>query len=413
MRIGLQTWGTDGDIRPFLALAQGLSEAGHLVTLAYTPIGGVDIAPEKAQGVQLLRVFNRSAPIISDPYALAGKPGSFRGYTRLLNACYEPHTSEMFKASMELCRSNDLVVGHAVCHTLLTASQLHDCPRISLILTPSVLRSDEVSPIGRDLGKWGNALLWDIGGKLSARQWFSEAQRIREQHDLPKVKSLQDELFHSYRLTLVAASPNLCPPPPDSRPSVRFTGFLDRKMNKKTTLSREMTSFLEVGEPPVFLTFGSCMQFNTEASTRLLLKAAELADVRAIVQTEMEIPQTEYIFPVKHIEHAVVFPHCEIVVHHGGAGTTQSTLLAGRPSVVVAHGFDQLYWGKQLEDRGVGGRPLIRNSLTASELANEIKRVTRSSNLTANAEKLGQQMCEEQGVSAAVQEIERSMQGIA
>jgi UDP:flavonoid glycosyltransferase YjiC (YdhE family) len=42
MRIGLQTWGSDGDIRPFLALAAGLKAAGHQVTLSITSVDGKD-----------------------------------------------------------------------------------------------------------------------------------------------------------------------------------------------------------------------------------------------------------------------------------------------------------------------------------------------------------------------------------
>jgi len=38
MKIGLQTWGTEGDIRPFIALATGLQTTGHDVTLAVTEI---------------------------------------------------------------------------------------------------------------------------------------------------------------------------------------------------------------------------------------------------------------------------------------------------------------------------------------------------------------------------------------
>lgn len=36
MKIGLQTWGSHGDIRPFVALAEGLQQAGHQVTLVLT-----------------------------------------------------------------------------------------------------------------------------------------------------------------------------------------------------------------------------------------------------------------------------------------------------------------------------------------------------------------------------------------
>jgi sterol 3beta-glucosyltransferase len=40
--VGIQTWGSDGDIRPFVALANGLARAGHQVTLAVTSIDGKD-----------------------------------------------------------------------------------------------------------------------------------------------------------------------------------------------------------------------------------------------------------------------------------------------------------------------------------------------------------------------------------
>ena len=36
--IGIQTWGSEGDIRPFLALAAGLAEAGHEVTVVITSV---------------------------------------------------------------------------------------------------------------------------------------------------------------------------------------------------------------------------------------------------------------------------------------------------------------------------------------------------------------------------------------
>lgn len=38
MRIALQTWGSYGDIRPFLALEEGLQSSGHDVTLVITCI---------------------------------------------------------------------------------------------------------------------------------------------------------------------------------------------------------------------------------------------------------------------------------------------------------------------------------------------------------------------------------------
>jgi hypothetical protein len=42
MRIGLQAWGSEGDIQPFTALAAGLVKAGHELTLVVTDNIGRD-----------------------------------------------------------------------------------------------------------------------------------------------------------------------------------------------------------------------------------------------------------------------------------------------------------------------------------------------------------------------------------
>ena len=44
MRIDLQTWGSEGDIQPFVALADGLQKAGHEVTLVITSVENKDYA---------------------------------------------------------------------------------------------------------------------------------------------------------------------------------------------------------------------------------------------------------------------------------------------------------------------------------------------------------------------------------
>ena len=38
MRIGLQAWGTDGDIRPMIALGAGLKNSGHQVTITIASV---------------------------------------------------------------------------------------------------------------------------------------------------------------------------------------------------------------------------------------------------------------------------------------------------------------------------------------------------------------------------------------
>lgn len=49
MRIGIQTWGSYGDIRPFVALAKSLQTSVHVVTMVTTSIFDKDNERENAQ----------------------------------------------------------------------------------------------------------------------------------------------------------------------------------------------------------------------------------------------------------------------------------------------------------------------------------------------------------------------------
>ncbi|MCF8461478.1 MAG: glycosyltransferase [Flavobacteriales bacterium] len=411
MRIGLQTWGTDGDFYPFLALSIGLRDAGHEVTLAYTSVDGKKYSTRKdTYGIKLIeanggRTFDQSV----NPYAIAARSGSFREYSKLLELYFDPLSEVMYSVSKQLCQENELVIGHAVCHTLLTASQKFNCPRISLVLTPLVVRSNYVSPIGVQLGFFFNSLLWDTGGKLATKSWFKAAKQIRQNEGLSPIKSLQKELFTSELLTIIAASQALVSRPEDWEDTVQMTGFLNLpSTNSDWKMPDALSTFLDAGEPPVYMTFGSCMQFDLEASTELLIDTARLSGKRAIIQSDwskLTKPNDSNIYCLENAPHSEIFPHCALIVHHGGAGTTQAALLTGKLSVVVAHGFDQTYWGKQLEEMKVAPSLLLRKNLTSKQLAHAIEVAANSLEMKEQATLLGAAMKQEDGVGRAVRAI--------
>ncbi|HSA33191.1 MAG TPA: glycosyltransferase, partial [bacterium] len=99
------------------------------------------------------------------------------------------------------------------------------------------------------------------------------------------------------------------------------------------------------------------------------------------------------------------------VVHHGGAGTTQAVVRAGRPSVVVAHLVDQFFWGGLLRKQGIALEPLKRNGLTAEKLARHIRRTLAAPSLASRAVELGVLAAAEDGVARAVELIEAHIKG--
>ncbi len=413
MRIGLQTWGTDGDILPFIELAKGLKDLGHSVTLAYTSIDGKTYQVEGIKMIAANEAFGLNPP--SNPYSMGAKAGSFKEYTLLIKHYFDPFTQSMFLASEELCQYTDLVVGHSICFTLQTAAELHGCPRIPLVLAPMVVQTESVSPTGASFGSLVNRIMWAIGDKVSTRVWFAEGRKLRRSLGLGRIKSLQKEVFTSNLHTIVACSPSVIERPMDWPENVSVVGFL-RNETTKVELPEQVEKFLNIGSPPVYMTFGSCMHHHAKAFTDLLVGAAEIGNFRVIIQTPYQhwaFTENPNLLRVDSMHHLSIFPRCSLVVHHGGAGTTQTVLASGKPSVVIAHGFDQLFWSQQLQRSGVGAKPLQINATSKTEVADVIKQVLSNKEMLAKALFIANEMEKENAVQHCIQIIDQTMSALA
>ncbi len=89
-------------------------------------------------------------------------------------------------------------------------------------------------------------------------------------------------------------------------------------------------------------------------------------------------------------------------MHHGGAGTTQSVMRAGKPSIVVANISEQEHWGRELRRLGIAGMPAKRRNVTAAALARQLRHVLGSPAMAARATDVAAAMKREHGVDAAV-----------
>ncbi len=147
----------------------------------------------------------------------------------------------------------------------------------------------------------------------------------------------------------------------------------------------------------------------------MLVEAASLAGCRALVQAPWELlPDVETppnVFRLGRAPHALVLPHCSAFVHHGGAGTTHTACLAGKPSVIVPFLGDQFFWAERLRSLGIAKAPVPRRSLTAAKLAKAIRALLADPRAFERARAIGRAMAEEEGVSRAVGWIEEVRRG--
>lgn len=419
MRIGLQTWGSEGDIRPFVALAHGLAKRGHQVELVYT-----EIAERRYEALAATLGFTARGvgmPIVSDS-AKVHEFGRMAVEVRnpltqgqvIVKHFFNPAVDAIYDAAVDLCSRCDLIIGHFFLYPVRAAAEKAGVPEISVTFAHTMIPSRTIHPVNTPrLGEWGNALAWKVvrlGLKVTIGR---DVNRFRARIGLPPIDDIMRDAWASHRLNLVTVNPWVFPAPADWPAWNQVCGFLSLPETTHEVVAPELDAFLASGPPPVFMGFGSLMPTDDRmlAETMVLLHdAAQRAGGRAIIQANGAVDPAllnnrDIIF-VNRTPHQVVFPRCAAVVHHSGAGTTQTVLQAGVPSIPVPHVSDQFSFADELGRLGVACRGVPRRSLTAAKLARRIAEVVANPQLARNAASIRDRMKDHDGVATAVELIE-------
>lgn len=317
----------------------------------------------------------------------------------------------MFDAARRLCAESDVLVGHYFMHPLQTAAEAAGRPYVSVLLSHAAIPSDFDHPLtGSRAGKYIHRVLWWLTRTLLNRTLKHYPDRLRSRLGLPPVRDVVTQVWLSHHLTLAAVSATICRAQTDWPQSVRVCGFLDTlNLAMEGDIPPGPAGFLVAGDAPVYMTFGSWMPRDPTGQAkalRLLTDAARQAGCRAIVQAPSAaacgFQSDGDILYIAAAPHHAIFPHCHAVVHHGGAGTTQSVMRAAKPSVVVANISEQEHWGRELRRLGIAGRPARRRKVTAPALASRLRHVLASPEMAARAADIAGAMKHEHGVDAAV-----------
>jgi sterol 3beta-glucosyltransferase/vancomycin aglycone glucosyltransferase len=412
MKIGLQTWGTQGDVDPFFALAGALADRGHQVRLVVTT--QADRKYPAPPGVQLERVGARMAQADGDALfdRVIGLSSPMAQGRLLLEEGFLPSEAEMHEAAQALVADCDLVVRHHFLYMTRIAAERAETPEVSVFFTPDLLPTKAHPPTGMpSLGPL-QSVGWWLANKGISSVFGPPAARLRRDAGLPRSKGVLHDVWPSATANLIAVSPTLFPRPGDWPEQHHLTGFWRGRTSTHAQLAPELAQFLESGSPPVYATFGSMgggSGSRREENASLLVEAARQAGRRLVLQQPPGEPPTvggEDVLCVTRAPHAVVFPRCAAVIHHGGAGTTQTAVRAGVPSVVVPHLADQFFWAEQVQRLGVGTAVRGRSKVKVAELAKAIERAYNDGDARRRAKTLAQSLEAEDGVRTAIELLE-------
>jgi len=424
MKFGIQSWGSEGDNRPLLALAGGLASRGHEVNLVISSIEGQDYSDyADRKGIRL----KQTASLNYSPEELENmgrqviaQRNSLSQFRSVLDHLFNPLLEDMWSESQRLCGISDAVIGHFVVYPLSIAAEGRGVPHITVTTTPSIIPSAYLRHPGIPwMGKKLNSLIWKAGSILISRIISDDVNRMRKSEGLPFKKNTFSSMTESGLLNLIQASPQLVERAPDWGNHNRLCGNLRLPGESVIdSLPGRVEEFLNSGPPPLHITFGSMMVFEPFNSKTIELAAAAALDAgfRAIIQYEggstPDTPPGSDILLVKRIPHELIFPRCSGVVHHGGAGTSHTAARSCVPSIVVMFAVDQFYWGALLVKAGIAAAAIPRRKLTRRKLTDAMLKLKENPVFKNNSEVTGSRMKLEDGVSSAVEIIEEVIQKI-
>ena len=414
MKIGIQTWGSNGDIRPMLALAEGLQKAGHNITLVVSSIDN-----QRYQTLcEKLEISYRQVPEHIDFNMQDFAQRSFRmnplqWLRALLDEAFFPSEQEIYRAAQQLVAENDYVIGHHFLYPLKLAALQQHKPFFSVTLCHAAVFNPGIPPISfPDFGRHFNKISWKLLDMVFNWALKKPLTRLWQEAGQTPPASLLNGLLSSQQLNLVAVDSFFCPAFEQWQAHQKICGFLNLTEDaKQWSIPEELSVFLKKGAAPVYMTFGSLQQAVPDWSIALFLEAVTLAGCRAIIQTSSEYypadSQNDQVYFIGRHPHQPLFEHCAAVVHHGGAGTTQAATRAGCPSVVVPFMDEQLFWARQLQKLGLADVPLPAKSVNAKRLAEVIKTVLSSKNMQEKARLASLSMQANDGVASAVAILDR------
>lgn len=415
MKITMIAFGTRGDVQPAVALGKALKTEGHVVRIlaganftSWIEGHGLEAVASKIDIQSVME-----SDLGRDWIEQGGNPlTQMRLIKKLTNQTGWQSMDEAWAA----CRDAEVIFSSFTSdiYAVSIAEKL-GVPHISTPLQPTLIPTrsgaatmnaplpDRNSRVNYIFGRlFLEPFNWRISGSMVDR--FRNEVLSLEPQTRAQYRAAKRRLF-----TVQAYSRHIVPHAEDWPSTVRTTGFLFLEEQDHWEPPPGLIEFLNAGEPPVCIGFGSMIGRNPRQVARIVIDSVRESGRRAVLLSGWAgIGSAEpgnSIYRLDAAPHEWLYPRVAAAVHHGGAGSTAASLRAGLPTVIVPHLGDQPFWGQRVYSLGAGPRPIARNKLTASLLAAAIKAATTNPDMKRRAEDLGAKIRTEDGLGQAIKMI--------
>jgi len=414
-RILITTWGSLGDLHPYVALALGLQSRGHEAILA---TGECYRRKIEALGIGF-RAVRPDCAWVADPVVMRRLAHPRWG---MIRAVQVPLMSlrESYEDTLAAAEGTDLLVGNMATYATGIVAEKKGLPWVSAMHSPTLFFSaydpplipgfPEFSKGLRGLGPYfwgpfGRSINWVA--RVLARPWHL----LRKEIGLPPARGFNPLTeSHSPVMHLALFSKWLADKQIDWPAQTIVTGFPWFDADGDAGLPQELIRFLDDGEPPLVFTLGTAVVADAGQFYHHSAAAAKLLGRRAVLLAKNpRVLLPEGVVAFDYAPFSQLFPRAAAIVHHGGIGTTGLVMRAGRPSLVMPCAWDQPDNAERAARLGIA-RTIARNRYDPQGVAAELRLLLENRAYSQRADEIATKVRQEDGVKAACDALESLFQ---
>ncbi len=407
--------GSRGDFQPYISLAQELKKMGENVRITasksfegFIQNYGIDVYPIEADFENL--------KIDSKLIEAAGSSDNPLKMLLTFNKMkkYGVHMVSDFYSA---CEGSELIIYHPGCTIGYFAAQKFGIPSVLASPFPMNKTREYLSvvmygrspsnPLTKSISySILQRMLWMASKDSVKGFWKEKFGKLPDNFGCPFEKN--NGVMHP---AIISCSNFVFKRPHDWNKNIHQYGYWFVVEPNEYIPDIKLTKFLDNGEKPIYIGFGSMKSLGKHKElAELAVDAINKTGKRGIICGMGTPPNiTDNILTIDSIPHSWLFEKVSAVCHHGGAGTTAAGFKAGVPSVIIPFSNDQFAWAHRAYDLGVAAKPLPKKSVTSNDLANAIQ-YALSDDIMKNAKRLGSQIASENGANDCAKVIIESLQ---
>jgi rhamnosyltransferase subunit B len=426
MRVLLVTFGSRGDVHPFLAVAAALRRRGHDPVIAAPRVHEGIVVAEGLRFVEAYRGVDVGA-LIARPDVLHRRGGRWRVFSALADA-----VPRHFADCRSLLRTErfDVVATHPFAVGTAWACEEEGVPWLTAALSPMAwyARTDPVPLVQRSPGRW-RFLAGRVVDRMTRRsvRWIGSAMlnRLRRHCGLPPMHRAFQRTLHGGAANLGLWSTHFRAATAMDPARSAICGFAKRAPGPDAEsradapgegCSEALRAALDGGADDVPLVVfslgttavhasGDFFDYALEACRELGCRGVLLAGAATAALNE-DPRRPANVLAASYVPLAEVLVAADLFVHHGGIGSVAEAIASGVPSLVVPHAFDQFHNALHVERLGLG-LVLPRQRVQSGAMTARVADLLRDGPLRARCRSFADRLAGEDGATRAAEEIER------